>query len=232
MQLRVKVDLSQLKKGLKDVRQKQIPYATALALTATAGHVGKAWQEEMERKLDRPTPFTVNSVAVIPARKSSPTATVLLKDVAAAYLEPFVDGGKHFLGGKKGLLTPKNVPLNQYGNLTKNKIAQLKAKQNVFVGAVKLKSGQVVNGVWQRGSRGGRRKSGYGSKGSRHVKHNEGLGLTGYNNRAPLKLLVRFSDPQAVTQHLDFMGRAEKAILEHFEPEFVKAFAKAMASAK
>lgn len=232
MELDIQVDLRGLKKGMSSIFKKQLPFATAQALTMTAGAVGVAWQQEMRSKLDRPTPFTLNSVAVLPARKSNLVATVLLKDVAAAYLEPFVDGGPHALGGKKGMLTPKAVPLNQYGNLSRRKIAALKADKDVFVGPVRLKSGMVVSGVWKRGQRGERRKGGYGTKGSHNIKNNEAMGLKGYNNRTTLKLLVRFTDPEPVRQRLDFKGRAEAAVRKTFEPNFTKAFAAAMASAR
>lgn len=232
MEIGLKTDIRAYSKRMKDVQKRQLPFAIAQALTATAGHAGLAWQDEMATELDRPTPFTVNSVAVRGARKNNLVATVYVKDIAAAYLEPFVEGGPHYLGAKKGILAPKAVPLNQYGNISRRKIAQLKAKPNVFVGPVRLKSGQVVSGVWQRPSPGERRKGGYGTMGSHHVKHNEGKGLGGYNNRTTLKLLVRFSDPLPVTQHLDFQGRAEKAVREFFQPSFEKAFAAALRSAK
>lgn len=219
MEFALRVDVSQLRKGLKGIQQKQLPFAVAQALTATAGRVGLAWDAEMKEKLDRPTPFTLNSVAVLPARKSNLKATVLLKDIAAAYLEPFVDGGVHFLGGKRALLGPKNVALNAYGNLSRNKVAALKGKPGVFVGPVTLKSGAVVSGVWQRTATGkvakGRRIKGVVSPQAGH-----------------LKLLIRFADDLPVRQRLDFQGRAEKAVKAYFEPEFAKAFAKAMATAK
>lgn len=207
MELAARVDLPLLRKGLKDVQRKQIPFATSLALTSTAGHAAVGWQDEMRAVLDRPTPFTLGAVAVRPARKTRLIATVYLKDVAAAYLEPYLEGGPHFLGGKRGLLTPKNVPLNAYGNLTRGKLAQLKGRQGVYLGGVKLRSGQVVHGAWQR--LGGRAKGGH-----------------------HLKLLIRFSDPLAVTQRLDFVEPTKRAIAEHFNDEFAKAFNHAMATAR
>lgn len=233
MEIVLKTDLRAFQRGMDDVAKRQLPFAIAQALTATAGHAGLAWQKEMQTELDRPTPFTVNSVGVMGARKSNLTARVFIRQVASQYLTPFVEGGPHFLGAKKGLLTPKAVPLNAYGNLSKRKIAQLKAKGNVFAGPVRLKSGQVVSGVWQRPDRGYRRdRIEYGTKGSHHIKHNEAQGLVGHNNRTTLKLLVRFTDPLPVTQRLDFQGRAEAAVRAHFEPEFAKAFALAQATAK
>lgn len=217
MQIEIKTDVKAWSKAMKQVQARQIPFAVAQALTMTAGRVGLAWQDEMKAQLDRPTPFTVKSVGVRAARKSNLVATVYIKDIAAHYLAPFVDGGPHFLGVKKGLLTPKNVPLNAYGNLSKGKLAALKGKPGVFVGPVRLKSGQVVNGVWQR------RLPGKGKKGKAAPVDAGARALT---------LLIRFTDPQPVKQHLAFQARAEAAVRKHFEAEFATAFAHAMATAK
>ncbi len=216
MQIEIKTDLKAWSKGMRAIQTKQIPFAIATALTMTAGRVGKAWQDEMRQQLDRPTPFTVNAVGVRGARKSSLVATVYVKDIAAHYLEPFVDGGPHFLGAKKGLLTPKNLPLNAYGNLPKSKLATLKGKPGVFIGPVRLKSGQIVNGVWQR-------------KGAAKGRKAKGAPLAGARS---LNLMIRFTDPQPVKQHLAFKARAEAAVRAHFEHDFATAFAHAMATAK
>jgi len=223
MQIVIKTDLRAFTKGMRDIAKRQLPFAMAQALTATAGRAGLEWQDEMRQRLDRPTPFTINAVAVRGARKSNLTATVYIKDIASQYLEPFIAGGPHFLGGKQGLLTPKAVPLNAYGNLSRGKLAALKAKPGVFVGPVTLKDGQVINGVWQRPV----------PKGANTVRRRGAAAAPGALQGArTLKLLIRFSDPKPVTQHLDFQGRAEAAVRKHFEAEFAKAFAKAMASAK
>lgn len=229
MEYEVKVDLRDFKRGMTDLAKRQIPFATAQALTATARRAAEGWQEEMASVLDRPTPFTVKSVGVRAARKTTLIARVYLRDIAAEYLKPYVDGGQHFLGQKRGLLGPRNVPLNAYGNLPKSKLATLKAKPDVFVGPVTFKSGAVVNGVWQRGIRGtrrgkmGRRTGAYGTKG----KHNQVAGAA-----TTLKLLIRFTDPQPVKQRLDFRGRTEATVRRHFAAEFDIALKAALASAR
>ncbi|MBS0363689.1 MAG: hypothetical protein JSR98_20125 [Proteobacteria bacterium] len=203
--LQFKVDLKPYRKGMSYIQKNQVPFAASLALTEAAGHVGLSWQDEMRKRVDRPTPFTVGAVTVIPARKTRLVATVLVKEKAAEYLQPFVDGGKHFLGGKRALLAPKNVPLNAYGNLPRNKIKALKAA-GAFSGAIKLRSGETVSGIWQRV------KAGPGAAG-RH-----------------LKLLVRFAEPQEVKQRLRFYDRANDVAFKAFAAAFPKAFARAMAT--
>ncbi len=124
--------------------QKQIPFATAQAMTKVVRQIEVAQKTAFERHLDNPTPFTVKSVGSVGARKNSLRAKVFVRDTAAGYLEPFEFGGEHKLNGS-ALLNPKDIKLNKYGNLPRNKLSQLKAKENVFVGEV-----DGVNAVWQR----------------------------------------------------------------------------------
>lgn len=207
MEAQLKVDLSGLTKGMNEVQRKQLPFAMAMTLTEVAGHVGLGWQDEMKAGLDRPTPFTLNAVAVMPARKTRLISTVLIKDIAAEYLAPFVDGGVHALGRKRAILAPKNVGLNQYGNLPRTKVATLKGKPGVYVGPLKLRSGAVVSGVWQRPT----------------AKR---------NGPTHLKLLVRFADPLPVEQHLPLKERALTDVARAFGPAFAKNFNHAMATAR
>lgn len=210
-------DLTGLTKGLKDVQRRQLPFATSLALTATAGDLGVAWQDEIEKTFDRPTPFTIKSVAIRPARKTALIATVYVKDIAAEYLRPYVEGGKHSLGGKQGLLTPKNVGLNAYGNLTRNKLTTLKGKRDVFVGEVKVKGGGSINGVWQR-------KRPTGRKGVVRAK--------GAGGPAVLKLLIRFSDPLPVEEKLPLYDIAPGVVARSIPIRFAEAWARAQATAR
>lgn len=65
--------------------QKQIPFATAQAIS--------------------PTPFTVNAVGSSGARKNNLRAKVYVRDIAAEYLKPFKFGGNHKLNSQ-ALLNP------------------------------------------------------------------------------------------------------------------------------
>ncbi|MDU5500870.1 MAG: hypothetical protein E6099_07855 [Enterobacter sp.] len=135
--------LKDLSQQLKQI-QKQIPFATAQAMTKVVRQIEVAQKTAFERHLESPTPFTVKSVGSVAARKNNLTAKVFVRDTAAGYLEPFEFGGEHKLNSQ-ALLNPKNVKLNKYGNMPRNKLSQLKAKENVFVGEV-----DGVNAVWQR----------------------------------------------------------------------------------
>lgn len=206
-EISVRADVKKLERSLNDFAYKQLPFAEAQALTALGRLVQTEEKKALPSIFDKPTPFTVNSIGVIPARKGNPVAHVFVKDIAAAYLAPYEFGGKNKGVGRKDLfLRPANATLNQYGNFPRNKLAQLKAKTNVFVGKVKGKSGEI-DGVWQR--------------------------IPAAKGRpASLKLLIRFEDTHDATQHIDWFKRAEQLVRSNFNREFGAALARAMASAR
>lgn len=226
MRVDLKVDMKAFRREMRATVGRQLPFATAQALTATAGRAGLGWQAEIAEKFDRPTPFTVKSVAVIGARKSNLTATVFVKDIAAQYLMPYVDGGRHFLGRKAAILAPKNTTLNAYGNLPRSRIATLKGRRDIYIGPIRTRSGELVNGVWQRLATG--KSAGPRIKGAaRPARHSTTPG-----SPARLKLLIRFSDPLEVRTRLDFYGRAERAVDAFLVAEFDKALKKALETAR
>ena len=183
--------------------QKQIPFAIAQAMTAVVREIAAAQKVTLGRKLESPTPFTVNAIGSSGARKNDLRAKVYVRNVAAGYLEPFEFGGDHKLNSS-ALLNPKNIKLNKYGNMPRNKLSQLKAKSNVFIGNV-----NNVNAVWQRRKPKPPKKK--GSKrsptGTRRPKPKQ----------KPPKLLVRFGDALPVTPVLGYMDRS-KAMAEAMMP--------------
>ena len=185
--------LKDLSRQLKQL-QKQIPFATAQAMTSVVRDIAAAQKVALGRKLESPTPFTVNSVGSAGARKNNLRAKVFVRDVAAEYLEPFEFGGEHKLNSQ-ALLNPKNIKLNKYGNMPRNKLSQLKAKPNVFVGEV-----NGVDAVWQRRKpkKAKKKRARRSANGTRRPKRKQ---------RAP-KLLVRFGDALPVTPTLDYMNRS------------------------
>ena len=96
--------------------------------------------------------------------------------------------------------------MNQYGNLPKGRLATLKAKPNVFIGAVKTKKGLTINGVWQR--------------------------PTKRSGKSGLKLMIRFSDPSPVPARLHFADRALGIVRANARTEWDKAMTLALATAR
>lgn len=209
--------LEDLSRQLKRL-QKQIPFATARAMTSVVRDIAAAQKVALGRKLESPTPFTVNSVGSAGARKNNLRAKVFVRDVAAEYLEPFEFGGEHKLNSQ-ALLNPKNIKLNKYGNMPRNKLSQLKAKPNVFVGEV-----NGVDAVWQRckPKKAKKKRARRSANGTRRPKRKQ---------RAP-KLLVRFGDALPVTPTLDYMNRSRSMAAGLMPGALSRAIEEAIRTAK
>lgn len=146
----IDVNIDGMAQALKalDSQQKQIPFATALALTRTAKAVEQDVRAEMPKVFDNPTPFTIKGTYARPAKKSKLFAEVGLKDWspkggnARDYLQPSIYGGKrkpkrsekslrsrgHLSSGE--FMTPgRGAKLNNYGNVAKGQV--VKAMSNV-----------------------------------------------------------------------------------------------------
>lgn len=212
-------DIKDLSAALQSLK-KQIPFATAQALTSVARQIAAGEKVAFQRKLESPTPFTVNAVGSAGARRDNLTAKVFVRDIAAAYLEPLEFGGVHKLNGN-ALLNPKDVKLNKYGNLGRNKLSQLKAKSNVFIGDI-----DGINGVWQRvkvkKSKKGKKRQKRSANGTRRERE---------KNPMP-KLLIRFGDALPVKPTLGYMDRAEKMAANLMPGAISKAISEALKTAK
>ncbi|ENO7355454.1 hypothetical protein Q4R08_17115 [Morganella morganii] len=212
-------NLTDLSNQLRTLR-KQIPFATAQAMTSVVRKIEGAQKVAMQRNLDNPTPFTVKSVKSRGARKSDLKAKVFVMNTAAAYLEPFETGGMHKLNGS-ALLNPKDIKLNKYGNLPRNKLSSLKSKENTFIGDI---SG--VNGVWQR------KKAKKGKKGRKRLQRSPN-GTRRDRNKLPMpKLLIRFGDALPVEPMLGYQDRAMKMTQALLPQEINWAIAEAIRTAK
>ncbi|EPL7529583.1 hypothetical protein RG484_003392 [Morganella morganii] len=212
-------NLTDLSNQLRTLR-KQIPFATAQAMTAVVRKIEDAQKVAMQRNLDNPTPFTVKSVKSRGARKSDLKAKVFVMNTAAAYLEPFETGGVHKLNGS-ALLNPKDIKLNKYGNLPRNKLSSLKSKENTFIGDI---SG--VNGVWQR------KKAKKGKKGRKRLQRSPN-GTRRDRKKQPMpKLLIRFGDALSVEPVLGYQDRAMKMTQALLPQEINRAIAEAIRTAR
>lgn len=213
-------NVRQVQRSLTSLERKQLPFATAVALTSIGKKVEAGERKGFTRQLDRPTPFTMKSIGVKAAKKNNLVATVFMRDKAASYLEPFEFGGVHKMNAR-AMFNPKASGTNQYGNLPRNLIARLKGRPDIFIGPVKTRGGETVNGVWQRP---------HGRAGQ--APRNPSSAVLGRNTSGKLKLLVRFTNPQRVTQQLHYRERAKRIVAGRFDPEMRAALAKALASAR
>lgn len=212
-------NLTDLANQLRTIR-KQIPFATAQALTSTARKIENAQKVALQRNLESPTPFTVKSIKSRGARKSDLRAKVFVMKTAATYLESFEEGGIHKLNGS-ALLNPKNIKLNKYGNLPRNKLSSLKSKDNTFIGEL-----NGVNGVWQR------KKAKKGRKGKKRLKRSPNGTRRDRQKQPALKLLIRFGDALPVQPVLGYQDRAQRMAQALLPQEISRALEEAMRTAK
>ncbi|HEM6844618.1 TPA: hypothetical protein U2I45_001228 [Providencia rettgeri] len=211
--------LTDLANQLRTIR-KQIPFATAQALTSTVRKIENAQKVALQRNLESPTPFTVKSIKSHGARKSDLRAKVFVMNIAAEYLTPFEEGGIHKLNGS-ALLNPKNIKLNKYGNLPRNKLSSLKAKDNNFIGEL-----NGVNGVFQR------KKAKKGRKGKKRLKRSPN-GTRRDRQKQPVpKLLIRFGDALPVQPVLGYQDRAQRMAQALLPQEISRALEEAMRTAR
>lgn len=205
MDISVHVDVRRLTRNLGALADRQIPFATAQALNALGKIVKDKETENLKATFPTLTPFTAHSVALLKANKGNPTVTILIKDRAATYLDPYETGGRRVLNSR-ALLNPKGVNLNQYGNIPKGRLAALRGRADVFIGAVK-RDGRSISGVWQR------------------IPASKGV-------PAKLKLLIRFGDAMPVKQRLHYQSKGRAVVAANFDQCFQDAMARAMATAK
>jgi hypothetical protein len=213
-------NLNDLTRSLDAFARKQVPFAMAQAVNATAARVQAEEIENIKQTFKSPTPFTQKSIGLRKANKANPVATVFVKDIAAKYLLPYETGGAHMLNSK-ALLNPKGVSLNGYGQLSRGMLAKLKARPDVFIGKVKTKDGQEIDGVWQRPFIRKDQKIRGKSKVPR-----------GANTTGKLKLLIRFGDALPVTKQLNYGKNARAIVGKYLARDFDAALKAAMATAK
>ena len=200
----VRSNLKQIERSLSAFAYKQVPFATAQALTTLAKQVKEAEVKNLSTHLDRPTPFTLRSMGIKRARKGYPEAVIFVKDIQARYLTPVEFGGKQVLNSK-AVIRAVHATLNQYGNIPRTALARIKGRTDVFIGPVKGRAG-IINGVWQR------------------LPPTKG-------KPASLKLIFKFEDARPVKPILGYHTLAKKIITANFNKTFGQALAKAIATA-
>jgi hypothetical protein len=194
----VDVKLHGFSTGSGDV-EKAAPSAMSRAINRVAFDVQRAERDAIETTFWNPRPFTARSVLVNQAKPNTLTALVFVRPEVARYLAPYETGGLHWLPGR-GLtwLQPAQIGTDPYGQLRHGTTARLKARPNVFVGAVQTRSGEV-RGFWQR------LKTWTGQR---------------------VKLLIRFADNREVDPKLGFVERGTALVQAGFQREFDREMAR------
>ena len=142
--IHIEIDASEVLRGLANLNNQLAP-AVAKGLTRTMRAVEQHELQAMETQIDRPTPFTLDSLWLQPARPEKLETTLGIKPVASRYLV------RPILGGDvDNTLVPVlgNVKLNPYGNIIAKRRGMkylAKREKRGFVARIK---GTLA--VWQR----------------------------------------------------------------------------------
>jgi len=161
----VKVDIgmniNDVTRYMTNIDEKQMPFATSLALTRLAKGGQKDTQAEMKRLFDRPTPYTIRSVYVQPAKKKRQVAVVGIKDrESSKNSKSPADQLRHeFRGGSRGrsrlefwleragkitsreyLVPGEEARLDRYGNISRGQVQQIMSQIKVGADAISFSS--------------------------------------------------------------------------------------------
>lgn len=122
MNLSISADFTDLTRFLNDAQRKQVPFAIAETLNALATDTANAITAQMDRYLDKPTPFTKQAFLGRRgfngkrAKKSNLEAVLFAKTIQAEYLKYQTEGGTRLPNQKSILVPTRFAAKNQYGN--------------------------------------------------------------------------------------------------------------------
>lgn len=213
--------IDQIIREVRGIPARLVPYAASTALTRIAQSAAKVdLPAEMSRVFDRPTPYAMNSLFVVPATAQTLSARVMVKNTAGRgivpekFLQPEVEGGgRNEKGFEKALryagilksgeraLPSRELALDAYGNVPgprlRSILNQLKTggqKASVFAGAVGRKK---TRGIWIR----------------------KGTG----KNRTITPLMIFTTTAPRYRARLDFTGVVQRVAEKNFKDEFSTA---------
>lgn len=144
MQISVRADVKKAVAQLNRIQRKQIPFATARALSQTAEFTAVNLNQATREYFDKPTPFTQRAFTYTRATKTRLVAVVMARPRQDSYLQFQVYGGRRTPTGR-ALVLPVTIPLDRYGNIPRRAVRKQAAKPNTFSANI-----NGVVGLWQR----------------------------------------------------------------------------------
>ena len=243
MELEINVKgIKEVTEMLDDVRKKQIPFATALALTRTASKARLNVQGKMKQVFDRPTRFTLSSVLYEKATKKKQYSRVYLADIdrktthkTADYMRVQSEGGKREHKGienylaeqserlpfpivSKWILPAKGVKLDKHGNLPRG-------EWNRIISGLKLSREQGFSANITAGSKKRNRR--------RAMYFRTPYGVMKRTGKRTVKPVLYFAKKKpSYKQRLDFHEVVRVTHKRHFIPTFKIALVQAIRSAR
>ena len=258
---KVTIDRRALDVAAKKWVEKQVPYATALALNSIAAGVKTDIVASMKASFDRPTPWTLNAFRVDKATKSNLTATVQMREFAPngtpawKYLAPQIEGGarnqKRF---EKALqitnqaaafaLPAEGAKLNAYGNVSVAQITQVLSgvgafAENGYTANATVRSGKRKKRLVHQSSFRGASSFFIGGTASRNVARNKDraetrpVAIYEVVGKGKVKPIFWLTDEAPVYKsRWDYQGTVLASVKTHQVGAFDRAMVQALATAK
>lgn len=235
MEIDIRSNVPQVARWLDDVQKKQLPFATALAMTMTAKDVKEAEISTMQRVFDAPTPYALNALRVEPAKKSRLIASVEFKEFstkgtpAKRFLNPEIHGGLRsgksherqlapFMRGKGGFTVPaKGARLNKYGNIPGPTYTRI-------LSHLKVSSDPTQNITGSKRSVARRRNSQYFAV--------PGKGVFERRGKKKIAPVLIFTKAPRYRKRFPFYDVGQRVVRERYPVNFEIAFQRAMATSR
>lgn len=209
---------------LSDVANRQLPFAMMLTINDALKDIETNTIKALDRKFDRPTPFTKRGVYVKRATKRRLIGEVGFKPIQAKYLGLNITGGIR-LPKRNAIIMPVAQRVNKYGNLPRGSVKRAGARKDTFKASRNdPRTRHLAPGIYMRGNAGKRRGGGYGTKGNNY----QGKGKA----RSTISMLVSFKDRAAYRKRYDFVGGAAKTADNVLPRHFVRNMRRSMATAR
>ena len=171
----IETNAKDVKRRLGLFKSRHIPIVLSESINEVGIKSVNAMRSQIQKKLDRPTPFTIKSPNIIKARPmKNPFATVFIHNAAQKYLSKLFEGGVS-VPNKSKIPVPYtaggHISLNQFGNIRGKRSGLVKGKKD-FIANIK-----GVEGVYRRA----------GGKRNPHVKL-----LIGFENSVSYRKTLEF----------------------------------------
>lgn len=246
--IRIEVETKKLLYRLEQLRLKAVPYAVAMAMTWTSKQAAEAVKQEVDKKIDAPTPLTQRSSRYKVANKERTEYDVYIQDEASKgvppskYLRPLFEGG--YRANKrsenqlrrKGMLPPgwQMYPgadqLDRYGNLRGGggRYVQILSGLEAF-----QERGFQMNRTAASGKRKGNTQREYFILYSVKTKTPIGIYTRSGRGGRDVKQILAFTPKRArYTKLFDFKGIINRVFRERFDANFQEALRRMLEKVK
>jgi hypothetical protein len=126
---------------------KDLPSALAAGLNRTMRAVEQNQLVEMERTIDRPSPFTLNALQIQAANAKHLDASMSIRPIQATYLKYAIEGGI-----VEKTIIPFKIRRDEHGNIRGKRKgwAGMGRGKNVFVAKIKKGRAAGKTGLWRK----------------------------------------------------------------------------------